>query len=113
MLTDLAGLTDSSDFEEIRLMYQEALKNGDDFEDFRIRAVKAADGFLTGVAFETVMSILGTTYKAHKAALGVGLGGVAAGTEASITTDQLQDQHNDKLIKQLFSEDLTIGPYND
>ena len=86
MLTDLAGLTDSSDFEEIRLMYQEALRNGDDFEDFRIRAVKAADG-LTGVVFETVMSILGTTYKAHQAALGVSPGvpaaaGVAAGTEA-------------------------------
>ena len=118
MLTDLAGLTDSSDFEEIRLMYQEALRNGDDFEDFRIRAVKAADGFLTGVVFETVMSILGTTYKAHQAALGVGpqtpaAVGVAAGAEASITADQLQDQHNDKLIKQLFSEDLTIGPYND
>ena len=118
MLTDITGITDKEDLKNIRLLYQDALKNGDDFNDFRLRGIKALDGLATGATIEVLMTVLGSTFKAHQALFGTSLGTtgsvIAAGTaEQQKTKDTLIDYNNDQIIKKLFHDDLTIGPYDD
>lgn len=114
MLTDITGITDETQMQNVRELYQDALSNGDDFNDFRLRAVKSLDGFATAATLEVLMTVLGSTFKAHRAFLGTGVG-TSAAVGASITAEQLQTQNqltdinNDRIINEQF-KDLMMGP---
>lgn len=118
MITDITGITDKEDLQHIRLMYQDALNNGDDYNNFRLRAVKALDGLATGIAIESLLTVLGSTYKAHQALMGTNLAtsgsvGAAVTAEQLTTQEGLIDINNDKLIQQLFPQDLRIDPFDE
>jgi len=62
MMTDLTGITDENDLTEIRNIFKQGVNSNEPWDKVQKRLVFAADGFATGVAFETILPILRTVY---------------------------------------------------
>jgi hypothetical protein len=101
MISDLTGITDENDLTEIREIFQQGTATNEPWDKIQKRLLFAADGFVTGSAFETIMPILSTVYGMVLASGGAGY------ISDDLTQSAVQDQQEFKIKKDMQKSDNT------
>lgn len=105
MITDLTGVTDENDLTQIRNIFKQGVNGNEPWDQVQKRLIFAADGFATGVAFETVLPILRTVYGSI-----TGLAATKGFVEDQVQKETLQDMQNvdiENIIDALSDDTLT------
>ena len=105
MITDLTGVTDENDLTQIRNIFKQGVNGNEPWDQVQKRLIFAADGFATGVAFETVLPILRTVYGSI-----TGLAATKGFVEDPVQKETLQEMQNvdiENIIDALSDDTLT------
>ena len=101
MLTDLAGLTDKNDMEDIRQFYKSNLEQKTPESEMKIRLANFLDGFALGSTADVFIKLLMTNYGKILATGGVGLINIQDQDAENKQSIYLDNEQHKNLIQEI------------